>query len=207
MKTALTLVLAVFFAATALANPVLSIEGDSHCANNGNGYEWWRAVTAAFPGATLNDFALGGDSAASMVGEYASQAGAVKINPGESYFFLLAGSNDLTGADSAAAIYQYLKTLWSSARASGYKVVAMTLFPRQSYDAGQEKKRVELNALIRANSKLYDYLAPLDRALAGGRYTTLYASDGTHLNQAGNAILARTVLDALGLTAPSNPGR
>jgi hypothetical protein len=188
--------------------PLLVFEGDS--LSNPYGPGVWTLylpqVSAYFGRAQSLYFATSGDTAANMVGEYATQGGAVSIGSGiEAYYFLLAGVNDLSANTSGATIYGYLTTMWAAARASGYKVVAFCLPGCTNLTAGaQQTERVNLNNLILSNSSLYDYVVRLDILLPNA-YVPYISIDGTHFNASINTLIAQEVArTVLGIGAVSS---
>lgn len=191
------------------ASPIFCFEGDSLTDTTSHGTWPLSLITnsAFFARGTNHYFAVGGETAATMVGEYASEAGAVSLAGAEAYYFLWAGTNDISlgslGVPTAATIYGYLTTMWAAARTSGYKVVAFTIMARGDLDATQEGIRVALNLLIRSNSALYDYLIRTDVLLPNVSDTSNFR-DLVHLTPAGNNLLANAVIGTI-LGAASVP--
>jgi hypothetical protein len=189
--------------------PIFAFEGDS-LTDVSAGTAFWPTQLAAnfgfFNRGTSYNFALNGDTAANMVTEYASQAGAVSIQAGqEAYFLLWAGTNDVIGgATSAATVYGYLKSLWSSARTTGYKVVAFTLIPRGDASLALDKVRIDVNNLILSDATLYDYLVRPDAILTNTADTVNFTSGTVHLTATGNMLIAKAVAAAI-LGIPSVP--
>lgn len=190
--------------------PIFSFEGDS--LTNTSVHGTWplliREQSGFFGRGNHHQFAASGETAATMVGEYASQAGALAIAAEqEAYFFLWAGTNDITAGDSASTIYGNLKTLWVAARTTGYKVVAFTIMPRGDINSTQNDVRIALNALILSDPSLYDFVVRPDVIFSNPADTVNYISDTLHLTDAGNAIIARHVIAAvLGVqTVPAAP--
>jgi lysophospholipase L1-like esterase len=110
------------------------------------------------------------------------------------------GSNDLAGGAQAADIYKALAGMVAAAHGAGAKVILGTVLPRQglqwfgaSYGA-DEKQRLALNALIRANAAGADGVIDFASDPAMGAYRNLtngrYYFDGTHPSVSGDALLA-----------------
>lgn len=108
-------------------------------------------------------------------------------------------NDDLTGA-----ISRYVA--WcNQVRADGYAVVACTVLPRSNVGtpAGFEANRISFNTYVRNNysafaEALADIAANTDIGEAGDETNaTYYSGDNVHLSNAGYAIVAQIVLDAL----------
>jgi hypothetical protein len=188
--------------------PIFSFEGDSLTFTPGFG-TWplkLPAMSGFFSRGVSYQFALAGDTAALMVGEYAAQAGSIAIPAGqEAYFFLWAGTNDVASGQISVAVtgYNYLKTLWAAARASGYKVIAFTLMLRSDLTPTTNAVRVDLNTLILSDPTLYDGLVRPDIMFTDtGDLSTF--RDGVHLTEAANVLVAKAVIAAT-LGTPSIP--
>lgn len=177
--------------------PLFVFEGDS-LTNISNVGTWPTKLTAqnAFFGRGKSIcFAADGDIAANMISEYATQAGAVSsLGPGvEAYYFLWAGTNDIGIGTSASTTYGYLTTIWAAARASGYKVVALTIKPSGTYTAAGALAAVELNRLILSDRSLYDFVVRVDALLPDYSDTVNFLADTIHLTSAGNVLVAQEV--------------
>jgi hypothetical protein len=186
---------------------IFSFEGDSLTDTTDMGTWPLKLATqsAFFSRGIKNYFGTDGDRASAMVGQYASQAGAVAILPGmDAYYFLWAGSNDVKDSVAAATIYGYLTTMWAAARISGYKVVAFTIMPRVDFDSTRETIRLALNALIRSDPTLYDFLVTPDTlfTIPGG---VNFLADGVHLTATGNVLVANAVVSTVLGIAPATP--
>lgn len=185
--------------------PLFVFEGDS-LSNISNLGTWPTKLAAAngfFARGAQICFATDGDTAANMVAEYATQGATVALPAGaEQYYFLWAGTNDISASTSAATIYGYLTTMWAAARASGYKVVAFTMKAVGSYTATQNGIMASLNALILSNPALYDYVIRLDALFVNSADTFAFLSDATHLTAVGNLLVAQEVANTI-LSTPS----
>ena len=202
----------------------LVAEGDSMTASGGtpggvNAWPYLLTTSARYSPATttLINAATSGETAATMVGQYTAQVypyrPAAAADP--SYFFLYAGTNDLGAGTTAATIYGYLTSLWASARADGFRVVAFTI--SSCYDFNGNPGQVQLpalNALIRSDPSLYDHLVEPDVYFPTPGDSTYYNGDGIHFNSTATAILAghinrilnRGAWDILGASLPSATG-
>ena len=108
------------------------------------------------------------------------------------------GTNDLKLGATAQEAYDNLVTYCQGRRAVGFKVVILTLLPRQ--DSGlpvdYETSRVTVNTNIRANwSTFSDALADVDDdvRLQDPTNTTYFNADKVHLVAAGDAVVAGIV--------------
>lgn len=116
---------------------------------------------------------------------------------------LMCGTNDhRTNLDNAATIYARITTLVAKIRATGARVVLLTVLPAgtstsPSYTAAMETQRDALNALIRGTSDVT--VVDLDPLLQGaGEPPALSATlDGLHLNAAGATTVATAIRNAL----------
>lgn len=151
------------------------------------------------------NYAISGQTAATMVGLYASQPGALNVT-GEAYLFTWSGRNDVVVLTAAATIYSSLLTEWAAGRTSGYKVIAFTIMPGLGDTAAQNNIRVALNALIRGDTTKYDYLIDTDQFFFDPTDLSLRTSTG-HLSPTGNSFLAgRVAAKLLGVESiPAQP--
>jgi hypothetical protein len=114
-------------------------------------------------------------------------------------------TNSLYNSVATNSIYTDYSTYCTVRRARGFKVVAVTCLPRNNpgTPAGFEAARQGLNASIRANWTSYaDALADVGADPTIGdsgdeNDTTYYQSDKVHLTDAGYAIVAGIVEDAI----------
>src|SRR2546423_3552607 len=184
-------------------------EGDSHSDVAGTGI-WPTLLQSSFGffnRETEYTFAMSGDTVANMLTEDASQAGSVPTSTvQESYYFLFAGANDLGAGTDATTIYNNLKTLWAANRSRGSEVVAFTLTPRLDGTA-IDNQRIALNALIRSDPTLYNYLVQPDLYFPNTDDSSLYTATA-HLTPLGNQILAQHVAAVIrGSTATFESGQ
>lgn len=102
------------------------------------------------------------------------------------------GTNDISSS-TGAQVYAAYASYCATARANGWRVVAVTMLPRNT--GGNETNRTDFNTLLRAGwSGFADALADVDAcsaintvALTAGRY---YESDRIHLSEEGNRLVA-----------------
>jgi len=108
------------------------------------------------------------------------------------------GTNDISGGTSSTTLQTTLETLATDARNDGYKVAVATIIGRESFTAGQETIRQSVNAdIINGAPTYWDAVVNLnqDSVLAsttGGGPTNLYyyQTDGTHLTESGQQVVA-----------------
>lgn len=188
------------------AHASVVFEGDSmtNKDNLGTWPTYLRAQNAFFRRGNASYFATDGQTAADMVADYATEAGVVGVKPvssvDEGYFFIWGGINDILDAAAAADIYDDLKAVWAAARADNYKVIAFTIPPSTSYDTTENAVRVALNALIRSDATLYDFLATPDVWFPNPSNTDMFVT-GVHLTALGNSILAEKIAQLVGWPA------
>lgn len=117
-------------------------------------------------------------------------------NPYEvGWFFYHGGGNDIADGRTYAQTYTDLKSIWSQARADGYKVVAVTITPRLG-DA-----YTTLNGYILSDPTLYDYVIRADLIMPDPSNATYYY-DTTHPTVAGAQLLANYIASCLESRGP-----
>lgn len=133
-----------------------------------------------------------------MITQYSSQVypyrpggvSAATSTAGSSYLFLWAGVNDLHSAYTTPEVaYANLKTLWSTARSDGFKVIAFTLAPL----FGDEAAAVTLNNYILSDTSLYDYLIRTDKIFPDNTGTSYWDVDKIHLSATGQTAFGKTI--------------
>jgi lysophospholipase L1-like esterase len=166
-------------------------EGDSNTE-----YGWPQtnlATKGFFRRARIINSAVSGSTSVTVASRYASSVTpyAKASNAERAYFALMIGTNDLRllPSDSAATIYARIAALWAQAAAQGFDVIAFTVMPCVDITSGQETKRVDLNALIRAATG-YSHLIDTANIFPSSADTTYFNIDGIHLNEAGRERLA-----------------
>lgn len=156
---------------------------------------------------TFNVAASGERLSPTMIDDAAAQ---VDVHYSASAFrniaILWAGTNDFGLYEnlSAADLHVYIQTWCAARKAVGFQVVVCTLTPRSIIGTPEnfESRRIQLNALIRANYATYaDGLADLaaDSRIgnAGDEQDTTYYLDLLHMTAAGYAIVAEIVANAI----------
>lgn len=154
---------------------------------NQENHDWQHVVTA-----------VAGRTVATMLANYATE-----ITPyartqehQERMLMLYGGINDMSFGRSAVDVYNDLKSMWSNAKAEGFKIIAFRICSATGLTAPQEAQRVALNDLISSDTSLYDYLVYAD-VLFPNPADTSFFSDGTHLNLVGAQYLGEHVLDVV----------
>ena len=180
---------------------IISIEGDSRSNEVSPADTFWWNYIDYWLGATdklLTNYAVGGETIASMVTQYATQAHLTRPNISQvGYFIVIAGANDLgtgvnrTGADT----YDLIKQLWAAAKSDGYIVVASTEAGAAGWPQVNKDERDAYNVLVRSDSSLYDYL--LEPDIHVPVTTTEYYIDGTHPSDLGARAYATMIAAAL----------
>lgn len=109
--------------------------------------------------------------------------------------FLWFGTNDLKDGTGAATILTNLRTLWSTARTQGYRVIAFTIAPRSDtgWTASMETERQSLNSSIITDSANWDALIRVDQILTDPTNATYYQADKLHLTSEAGALIASTI--------------
>lgn len=114
------------------------------------------------------------------------------------------GTNDMASfGSSAAQAYADFVTYCTNRRAAGWKVVAMTMIPREA-DATLETKRLTFNTSIRNNwatfaDALVDLGLDANIGLPGSQNNaTYFQADTIHLKAAGMAIVSAAAATAVG---------
>jgi lysophospholipase L1-like esterase len=108
---------------------------------------------------------------------------------------VMAGAGDIVAGRDAATIHEALRTYCLARREAGFSVVVLTLLPRSKV-AYFEDVRQALNDLVRREWRTYaDGLAdvaadPRIGDLFDDLDQTYYSADGTHPNDAGDAVMA-----------------
>lgn len=182
-------------------------DGDSLTAGTGmtNGMCWPEQLADLFVGVrklNICNMGISGWRVTQMNTAYATRI-APLYNAAWDYNILscFAGTNDLAAGDSAATVYNNLKTYWAAARVTGWKVEANTIIPGNWETGGMETERLALNVLIRGDASLYEYLADWagDVRLQTPTDTTYFYGDAIHLINTGygvGAAIAKPGYDA-----------
>lgn len=170
-------------------------EGDSHTSGSED-YPYALATKSNFnSGLTYRNVAASGETAAQMVGQFATEIAPYLPEGGRKFFFLLAGTNDVAGSgDSAATMFANLSALWASARAAGMWVVAFTVPPISGLSGAREAARSALNVSIAAAIAEWDHLVRPDQLFPDPDDLANY-SDGTHFTPTAVETLATWIND------------
>lgn len=105
------------------------------------------------------------------------------------------GTNDLFFGATSADTYSAYVAYCQARQTAGWKVISFTILPRTGAPAGFETSRLAVNALISSNNATFsDAFADVASIpqLSDPTNTTYYA-DGTHLTNAGYALVAALV--------------
>lgn len=139
-----------------------------------------------------------GERTDQMITQYSSQVypyrpggvSAATTTAGSSYLFLWAGVNDIHSAFTTPEVaYANLKTLWATARADGFKVIAFTLAPL----FGDEAAAVTLNTYILSDTSLYDYLIRTEKIFPDNTGTSYWDVGKIHLSATGQTAFGKTI--------------
>jgi hypothetical protein len=164
-----------------------------------------QVVSNYYPGAThwfKKVLAVGGDTTSNMI--LRARSTDRYYHPRNSTNILCAWevSNELAFGVSTNAAYSNYVYYCSQRKATGWKVLAFTVMPRQNGGATFETDRLNVNTLIRSNYLNFaDSL--VDVATNGFLGCTLcadtntYFNGGTHLTAAGHTIVANLVTNAI----------
>lgn len=176
--------------------------GDSMTVHN-DATSWATVLVASdvkFSGTSVYNFAVNGQTAATIASLYATEGHAARPRTNDdkdAYYYLFAGSNDIQAGASAATTYAALLSLWANARADGYKVVAFTVPDRTTFSGATATARATLNASILGDPTQYDYLVRVDLVLPDPTNLTYFQSDGIHPTAAGYAVIAAEVFKVI----------
>jgi lysophospholipase L1-like esterase len=172
-------------------------EGDSLTAGNGlTLQQTWPLLIGAknavdkTNGAKWANLAASGETIVTILTETATVDALYNATYGENWAVLLAGTNDIGGADDAATIYANLGTWVSGRKAAGFKVAILTLPP-----VTEAVKTNAVNTLIRAGLAGADRLVDVaaDVRLQDPADGVNYQADHIHWSAAGAVIVADLV--------------
>lgn len=180
---------------------IVVCEGDSLTASvgwptyYGDQSEVWGLVES-------QNLATGGHTSVDVISGYAASITPLApTKPKTKTFALMIGANDIANltSDSAATIFARIQSLWSTARAEGWRVAAFTILNGAGV-ATRSAVFDSINASIRAASSEYDILVDADAwftSLVGSAtyYTNLtyFDVDQIHLTTTGKTSLASFV--------------
>ncbi len=204
-------------ASTARAGgPIIGFGGDSHTGSAGATdatYGFVNVSSIYAGGFTISKASIEAGVGGNTSGELLSRFDADVIDAGAQTIFVLIGTND---ADPAAGVslssYQEnVRALKAKADAAGLPIAFGTIPPRgPSATAAMQRNTTAINLWLRswtANNgvPLADiWSAVVDRST--GRLAAAYNSgDDTHLNNAGHAVMAKVVAEALSQIVEAPP--
>lgn len=165
------------------------------------------------------NFASSGQTTADMIADGVSQVD-VQYSEGARRTILIAwsGTNDLYLSASAATTYSRIVAYATARKAKGWRVVILSILPRSGFSTpgAFEANRQSVNAMLladfpsaTAHTNIYtgaayaDYLVDVGAdstiGLAGQESNTTYYTDLVHLTNAGYAIVAAYVKNAISL--------
>ena len=137
------------------------------------------------------NYAVGGYTTSQMVADYATTAHTSRPAATTSqvgYFLVWGGVNDLYANVAASTIYANLVSLWASARADGYIVIAVTPTSAAGFSTPQWTQYNSLISLILSDPTKYDLICRPEVVC-----TTMnapYGSDGIHPSFLGASLIA-----------------
>jgi len=150
----------------------------------------------------LNNYAVGGYTAASVLSGYASNAHS--LSGTASKYILWIGTNDINNSVSNATIQSNMRSIWAKAKQDGYYTVAFTVLKRSSFTQGgaMDTQRIALNALIKADEGTYvDQVVDVDSVISYSMLNATYFgdTDGTflHPNDVGHNLIWTYVASVL----------
>lgn len=155
---------------------------------------------------SLVNYGVGGQTTSAMLEDANTQVDTTSnISREKNVVVCWEGINDIYFGATATQAYNNLVSYCTSRRAYGFKVVIVTLTPRQNTNTPsfQETRRLEVNSLIRSNWTTFaDALADVAADNRLGDYddclnTTYYTADKVHMNNTGYTIVAQIVASAV----------
>lgn len=149
---------------------------------------WPVRLKADRPDLNITNTALEGAQGADRLANYKS----TKANPGDVYILVI-GTNDVR-RDTVETGFASTKQVWQKARADGYRVIATTVSIHTNDIDLQRQK--QYNALVRANSALYDVLLDLEQLFPHPEDLSILR-DGVHFAPAGHQIFLDAVKSIL----------
>jgi hypothetical protein len=142
----------------------------------------------------LNNYAVGGNTAAIVLSNYASNAHTLSGTANK--YILWVGTNDINASVSNATIQSNMRSIWTKAKQDGFYTVAFTVLKRSSFTQGgaMDNQRIALNALIKADEGTYvDQVVDVDSVISYSMLNSTYFgdTDGTflHPNDVGHNLI------------------
>lgn len=152
-----------------------------------------------FAGRTVNNVGVSGSTYTAMIARYASTVYPLRPTGDETvYLVTMIGSND--GGTSATTWISALESYWTTAKADGFTVVAITT---PIYTANQNT--LALAAAVRGSS-VPDIIVDLGSVFLNSTDDLLWLSDDLHPTQLGATLIANAVNAGLE-KSKTNPGR
>lgn len=181
---------------------VAVFEGDSLTAMPGtspnvSSYPTELLALSALDGMTGYNVATSGNTLAQIASQYVSEVYPRRPVGGipASLLFVWIGANDQDDLGSPSTYLASLESYWAAAKADGFTVIAFTIINRTDVAMTVEQQnnfRKIVNAGIRA-SDTYDYLIDVDQMFPNTDDPATFVAGGIHLNDTGNAKLARYI--------------
>lgn len=157
-------------------------------------------IELTFGGGVGHNLAKGGDTAAVIVSEYADSIAPI---PNASFagkqglFFLLCGTNDLTGGGMASIIWNDIRTVLTNAQNAGYQTIAFRVPPSLAIVGQKEVERINLNGFLEGGSSFYSLLINIETELFPDPADTQWYYDGTHFTNAATFAIGNWVATRL----------
>jgi lysophospholipase L1-like esterase len=175
-------------------------EGDSWTAGTAQGndretYPYYLA-TLSHTGISIVNVAVAGTTAETMVSTFAATvAPSLTATTGRlSTCFIFAGIND-AATRTTTQLRDDLRSLWTSARNAGARVVAFTLPHRTAASGWSQSNWKIINDQIIADSSYYDVIVRTDVIFSNTSSGEM--TDGLHASTSAHRKLASRVLDAI----------
>jgi lysophospholipase L1-like esterase len=149
------------------------------------------------------NFAVGGQRSDQILAREAATLAAYDGTCTKNFLFILAGTNDINAARSAAQIFSDLSSYCAAAKAAGFTVIISTVYKNGTFDATKETVRTTLNtSILGMGAELVDGIidAGGDATLGTPTDKNYFTGDTVHLTAKGDAYmatLAKAVLDGL----------
>ena len=154
-------------------------------------YPFYFASTYPWSSYVSLNYATGGVGVANVVGNFTSQIQPyVQAYTSNSIVSIQIGTNDIGALSSSAFITSSLITAWNQVRSNGGKVMAWTILWSGNWanQSASLSLQSQINNFIYSSGNLYDYLVDGTSYLTNPFDTYLFL-DGTHLTQAGDALV------------------
>ena len=181
-----------------LSTNIIVILGDSISAAISVTNTWPEYVTnqsAIFSGGRVYNYAHMGWSTYDVQTDYPNTAHLVRpqATNEHGYAFVWCGVNDMYQPLDPHVVYGNLSNIWRTARADGYKVIAINPTAGSSMTPSVLAGHLVLNGLIASNRSLYDYLARPDVMFPVQTDTNYWRTDGVHPTPLGAQVIATMI--------------